>query len=191
MGDFPDFPNDARAILTIDLEEGWEPEIGRHVWMLDAARRRTLEKVEGIPAEHEQAIIDWRAGPQANSIGSSLYHLAIIETSWLYDEVMERPLPAELESLFPHDVREVDGVLTPISGQTLAEHLQRLEICHRQLLESYRQLTLDDFRRPRQLEQYAVTPEWVLYHLAQHEAEHRSQVAESRRAAEQALALNM
>lgn len=191
MGDFPDFPDDARAILAIDLEEGWEPEIGRLVWTLDAARRRTLEEVEKISAEHEQAVIDWRAGPQANSISSTLYHLALIETSWLYDEVLEQPPPAELESLFPYDVREADGVLTPINGQTLSEHLQRLEMCHQQLLESYRHLSLDDFRRPRHLPHYSVTPEWVLYHLAQHEAEHRSQIAESRRAAEQALALNI
>lgn len=190
MGDFPDFPDDERAILAIDLKEGWEPEIGRLIWMLDAARRRTLEEVEKISAEDEQAIIDWRTGPQANSISSTLYHLALIEASWLYDEVLERPLPAELESLFPHDVREADGVLTPINGQSLAEHLHRLEVCHRQLLESYRHLALDDFRQPRHLAQYSVTPEWVVYHLTQHEAEHRSQIAESRRAAEQALGLN-
>lgn len=190
MGDFPDFPGNVPAVLAVKLEAGWEPEIGRLVWMLDAARRRTLERLEGISADRELEIIDWRAGPQANSVGASLYHLAIVEASWHYDEVLEQPVPVELAALFPDDAREEDGVLTPFAGQTLAEHRQRLEICHRLLLATYHDMTLDDFRRPRHLELYSVTPEWVLYHLAQHEAEHRSQIVESRRAAEHALGLN-
>jgi hypothetical protein len=190
MGDFPDFREDVPAVLAVDLEDGWEPEIGRLVWILNASRRRTLESLEGISAGREQAIIDWRTDPQSNSIGSSLYHLAIIETSWLYDEALEQPVPVELEALFPYNVREEDGVLTPVVGQTLSEHLQRLAICHSHLLLAYHHIKLDDFRRPRQFELYSVTPEWVLYHLAQHEAEHRSQIVGSRRAAEYALDLN-
>jgi uncharacterized damage-inducible protein DinB len=187
MADFPDFPADTRAVLAIDLENGWEPDIGRLVWMLDAARRRTLEQLDGISARQEQAILDWRAGPQANSVGTTLYHLAAIETSWLFDEALQQPLPVELERLFPYDVREEDGDLTHLVGQTLSEHLQRLAICHKHLLDAYQNMALDDFRRLRDLEHYSVTPEWVLYHLAQHEAEHRSQIVASRRAAERAL----
>ena len=37
-------------------------------------------------------------------------------------------------------------------------------------------MTLDEFRRPRSLPQYDVTPEWVLHHLTQHEAEHRGHI---------------
>jgi hypothetical protein len=183
MGDSPD------RIRTVDVEAGWEPEIGRLVWMLDASRQRTLAELVDIAAEHEQDVIDWRAEPLLNSIGSTLYHLALIETSWLYDEVLVAPVPAALEQLFPYPHREWDGVLWPVVGQTLAEHLQRLALCHGHLLITYRHMALDDFRRQRHLELYSVTPEWVLYHLGQHEAEHRSQIVASRRAAERALAL--
>jgi uncharacterized damage-inducible protein DinB len=189
MGDFPDFPDNARAVLAIDLEDGWEPDIGRLVWMLDAARRRTLEQLEGIAAGQEQAIIDWRAGPQGNSVGTTLYHLAGIEASWLYDEALEQPYPEEVEALFPYEVREEDGVLTHVAGQSLSEHLQRLEICHKHLLHAYQNMALDDFRWLHDLELYSVTPEWVLYHLIQHEAEHRSQLVAARTMAERALSI--
>jgi uncharacterized damage-inducible protein DinB len=187
MADFPDFPDHIHAVLAIDLEDGWEPDIGRLVWMLDAARRRTLRELEGIAAGHEQAILDWRAGPQTNSVGTTLYHLADIEASWLYDEALEQPYPEEIEALFPYETREEDGVLTHIVGQTLSQHLRRLEMCHNQLRAAYRTMTLEDFRCLRDLERYSVTPEWVLHHLIQHEGEHRSQLVAARRAAERAL----
>ncbi len=38
-------------------------------------------------------------------------------------------------------------------------------------------MTVEDFRRPRHFPgQYDVTPEWVLHHLIQHEAEHRGHI---------------
>jgi uncharacterized damage-inducible protein DinB len=37
---------------------------------------------------------------------------------------------------------------------------------------------------------YDVTPEWVVHHLMQHEAEHRGQIGELRVAAEQALGVD-
>jgi uncharacterized damage-inducible protein DinB len=46
---------------------------------------------------------------------------------------------------------------------------------------------MDEFRRPRHLEQYDVTPQWVLHHLIQHEAEHRGQILDRRTEAEQTL----
>jgi uncharacterized damage-inducible protein DinB len=190
MGDFPDFAAGVVAVLDVVPEAGWEPQIGRLVWMLDAARRRTWEQLEGIPAAAEQAILDWRAGPNANSVGTNLYHLADIEASWLFDEVLEQPLPAELASLFAYDVREEDGTLTHVPGQRLAQHLQRLALCRSHLHDAFHTMTLDDFRRLRHLALYSVTPEWVLYHLIQHEAEHRSQISASRRAAERDLALD-
>jgi uncharacterized damage-inducible protein DinB len=37
-------------------------------------------------------------------------------------------------------------------------------------------MTVAEFRRPRPVNFYLVTPEWVLHHLMQHEAEHRGQI---------------
>jgi uncharacterized damage-inducible protein DinB len=51
----------------------------------------------------------------------------------------------------------------------------------------YQQMDLAEFRRVRALPAYDVTPEWVLHHLMQHEAEHRSQIGAVRRRAEREL----
>jgi len=45
-------------------------------------------------------------------------------------------------------------------------------------------MDLEDFRTPRPRGETAVTPEWVLMHLARHESEHRGQIWEARVAAE-------
>ncbi len=45
-------------------------------------------------------------------------------------------------------------------------------------------MSLDDFRRARNLERYDVTPAWVVHHLLQHEAEHRGEIATIRALAE-------
>jgi uncharacterized damage-inducible protein DinB len=47
-------------------------------------------------------------------------------------------------------------------------------------------MDLDDFHRARQLDDYDVSPAWVLQHLAQHEPEHRGEIIALREAAEKA-----
>jgi uncharacterized damage-inducible protein DinB len=122
------------------------------------------------------AIIDWRAADADSSIRTVLYHMADIEADWLNVEVLEQPLPSEVAALFPQPTRDAEGNLSHVAGFTLDDHLRRLAVVRSLLLDVYQQMTLTDFRRPRSLEQYDVTPEWVLHHLTQHEAEHRGQL---------------
>jgi uncharacterized damage-inducible protein DinB len=71
-----------------------------------------------------------------------------------------------------------------VTGESLDDHWARLEEVRRRLLAAYQTMTLEDFRRVRALPEYDVTPEWVLHHLMQHEAEHRGQIAALRARAE-------
>lgn len=157
-----------------------EPEIGRWLWAMADARSRTMEELERL----SPLVLDWQPPNDESTISTILYHLAAIEADWLYTEVLERPYPSEFGVLFPYDVREKDGRLTQVRNETLDTHLGRLERVRTLLLSAYEQMTLDDFRRPRSFEHYDVTPEWVLHHLMQHEAEHRSQIGSLRISAE-------
>ena len=76
--------------------------------------------------------------------------------------------------------------LTPVTGRSLAEHDALLDAVRALLLDAYRTMSLAEYRRPRQLERYDVTPEWVLHHLLQHEAGHRGELGDLRRRAEAA-----
>jgi uncharacterized damage-inducible protein DinB len=118
-----------------------------------------------------------------NSIGTLLYHVALIEADWLFEEILGGEGPAWPKDLFPFDVREVDGTLTPVRGLTMDDHLRRLEAVRQLLLGHVGAMSSADLHRVRALEPYDVAPDWVLHHLMQHEAEHRAQMAWLRTAA--------
>ena len=61
--------------------------------------------------------------------------------------------------------------------------------CSDEPARAYQQMSLEDFRRARVLEAYDVTPEWVLHHLCQHEAEHRDEIIALREGAQKSLGL--
>lgn len=163
---------DSRKKLIFEPAPGEDPEIGRWLWALEDTRRRTQEELEHVTPP----MIDWHPPDEEVSIGSVLYHMAVIEADWLYVEVLEEPFPEAVTVLFPHGVRDEAGQLVVAEGESLEAHLGRLAAVRSRLLAAYRGMDPDEFRRARALPEYDVTPEWVLHHLMQHEAEHRSQI---------------
>lgn len=164
----------------------YAPEIGRWIWALQDVRRVTLERIAGIaPPALDLAPQD------ANTIGTLLYHIALIEADWLYVEALGQEFPSELVALFPHDVRDQTGRLTPVPGVGIDEHLARLDTVRRHLLQGFSGMSVQEFRWPRQVSDVIVTPEWVLYHLVEHEAEHRGQISDRRTWAERELGLGV
>ena len=148
---------------------GYPSEIGKALWQLEDCRSRTLRVLEDLPEKY----LDHEV--QGNTIGTLLYHIALIELDWLFTEILEEQVPNDLMRLFPDEDRDENGVLTLVKGQTLA-HLDRLSIIRKTLLEKMRGMTAEDFQRKRVFPQYEVSPEWVQHHLSQHEAEHRGEI---------------
>jgi uncharacterized damage-inducible protein DinB len=158
--------------LIIEPVPGCELEIGLMLGMLAESRGRTKERLAGLTEDE----LEWSPGPGFNSIGTILYHLALIEADWLYAEALEQPYPTEFTALFPDDVRDDAGRLTVTRGASLQEDIERLDAVRAMLLAAFRGMTLAEFRRVRVLPEYDVTPEYVLHHLMQHEAEHRGEI---------------
>ena len=157
--------------------DGYVPEIGRALWALEETRRRTKSVLKNIAP----AAIDWLPPHGGNRIGTLLYHIAEIEMDWLHVEVLQCALPPEVQALFPYKVSDAQSPLTEILGLGLDEHLRRLDATRAIFLRTFREMTLEDVHRPRRLDSYDVTPEWVVYHLIQHESEHRGQIAQMRK----------
>ncbi len=158
--------------LVIEIVEGCEPEIGRLVWQLEVTRQRLVERLDDVT----QAQLDFQPH-NGNGIGTLLYHIAAIEMDWLYEEVLEAtPFPAEVAKLLALPVRNGEGRLTMVNGRSLQVHLHTLNRTRQYLIETCQQMELADFRRVRHFENYSCTPEWVLHHLIQHEAEHRGEI---------------
>jgi uncharacterized damage-inducible protein DinB len=170
--------------LVMDAQLAKEPEISRWLWALQNTRLRTMRELEGV----RPLMIDWSPGDDESSIGTILYHMADIEADWLYVEALGLEVPPQLMAdLFPHPTRDAQGRLTQVLGFSLEQHLSRLATVRNLVLAAYQSMELSEFRRVRSFRYYDVTAEYVLHHLMQHEAEHRSQLGALRTRAERAL----
>jgi hypothetical protein len=151
-----------------------DAEVGRWLAALEDGRRRTLRELETVRPE----MLDWRPDARLNSIGTLLYHLALIEASWLLEDIFEDdPGPDWLHALLPLEDRDGTGRLIQVDDQPLTVHIERLARIRAYLLERLRPMSNADFHRPRHLERYDAAPDWILHHLLQHEAEHRTHIA--------------
>lgn len=141
---------------------------------MEDSRADTVRELVDVTPE----MLDWRPDAPLNSIGTILYHIALVETSWLLDDIFEGdPGPDWLKSLLPFEDRDGTGRLIQVDGVSMAAHLERLGEVRRYLLERLRPMSNGDFHRVRRRTSYDAAPDWVLHHLLQHEAEHRSHIA--------------
>lgn len=163
-------PEPAREVRVAEPLTGYPPQVGEALWRLEEGRERTLR----LLADLAPGLVDREYG--GNTIGTILYHVALIETDWLFAEILDQPIPEEVAAWLPVDHRDEAGMLTVVRDQPLGDHLERLVFVRGELLERLRGMTDDDFNRPRRLTEYDVSPAWVLHHLTQHEAEHRGEM---------------
>lgn len=157
---------------------GHDPELGRWLAALEDSRQRTLRELEGVRPE----MVDWYPDAPLNSIGSLLYHIALIEADWVATEMLGLDEPQDLAALLPWPDREpADGArtdrhLSRIDGQSLEQHVERLGSIRRWVLEHLAPMTNDDFHRVRSFEDYDAAPDYAAHHVLQHEAEHRAHI---------------
>jgi hypothetical protein len=97
-----------------------DPEVGRWLAALEDGRRDTLRELESVGSQ----MVDWYPDAPLNSIGSLLYHIALIEADWVATEILElTDYPAELAVFFPWPDREPD------------KHLSRIDVDDRSFLK--------------------------------------------------------
>jgi hypothetical protein len=168
----------ARDRLVLDPDPGHDPEVGRWLAAMEDARRDTLAELAGLTP----AMIDARPAASENAIGTSLYHLAVIEADWLVDDLLGQTLEtSELAPLFPFDVRDEGGILHGVTGLGLHEHLDRLAQVRATLRREVGAMSLEEFLEVRERDRYDVNGAWVIHHLLQHEGEHRAELGWLRR----------
>jgi uncharacterized damage-inducible protein DinB len=163
-------PERERLILE---PNGKDPEVGRWLAALEDGRRDTLRELERVTA----TMIDRRPDGPLDSIGTLLYHIALVEADWVATDILGLDEPPELVALLPWSDRQPDGHLTTVVGASLDEHLTRLAGVRAFALERLRLMSAAEFHRVRSMSDYDTAPDWVIHHLLQHEAEHRSLLA--------------
>jgi uncharacterized damage-inducible protein DinB len=168
---------DEREALTLDVVAG-EPEVGRWLAALEDCRRDTERELTDL----DEALIGVQPTESDNSIATLLYHVALIEADWIVDDVTGIALEeSDLAGWFPKGDRDDAGVLMTVASVQLDDLLARLRAVRAVTLDRISQLGVEAFHRPRRRERYDVSPAWVVHHLLQHEAEHRSEIARVRR----------
>ncbi|MEO8477682.1 MAG: DinB family protein [Actinomycetota bacterium] len=162
-----------RALLILEPIAD-APEVGRWLSALDDGRRETIRELEDVTDQ----MLDLAPQGAPNRIGTLLYHVALIELDWLLVDILGPGSGVAWPTdLAPLEDRDADGVLTAVEGETLGQHLARLERVRALLHEHLRSMNIEAFHAPRARERYDVSPAWVLHHLLQHEAEHRAHIA--------------
>lgn len=143
---------------------------------MEEVRRRTVALVAGL----DQPTLDWEGDDgRDNAIGSLLYHIPLVEVSWLFLDILEQALPGHVQADFPHAMADDSGRLSRVLSVPLRDHLARLERSRATFLDTMRGMPIDDWRRPRSPGDvdYCVTPEWAVFHLIEHEAGHAFQIS--------------
>ncbi len=151
------------------------PEPGRLSWALEDMRVRTRNSVSDL----SQSELDWTAPGVENSIGSLLYHIALIEFDHLCIDILGGDYQKGFEEVLPFPDRDGEGNLSAVHDVSLEEHLARLDNIRGQFLSHVSPLSAEQLQAARPLtdSNYEISPAWTLHHLMQHEAEHRGQIS--------------
>lgn len=156
-----------RDRLTLDPVAP-DAEVGRWLAALEEVRRDTLK----VLAEVRDGAVDRDPGDGGDTIGTVLYHVALVEADWVFSDVLDRATEIDRD-LFALDDREEGGRLSAVLGETLAQHLARLERTRALILDELSSMAADDFHRVHVRDDFDVTAAWVVFHLLDHEVEHR------------------
>src|SRR5690625_807260 len=169
-----------RTIRILEPYPAVTPEVGVWLGAMQTMRHGLLSSLDRIGrAGWGNDFLDWR-GPAGddNSVGSLLYHIALVELGWLYFDMMLGDTPADLKELFPFEGWDEQERLTHVPDRSLQEHLDLLAESRRRFLAHVASVSLEDWRTLRSPEgdDYSATPEWIVFHLVEHEAGHMYEI---------------
>lgn len=153
----------------------------------DSVEITSLEVQAANNSQKTLPYVNWSPEGSARTIGILLYSIAAYEVNWLFIDILQQPIPEdsiEIESLFQRNLEEL---ATFIRSDTLAEHWFRLNIVRQHLMQTYSQMSLEDFQRSRRGSDSCCSAEWVIHELCQFEAERRNEISGLLTAARKAL----
>ncbi|MCS7463308.1 DinB family protein [Paenibacillus doosanensis] len=164
---------DKDKLFLITELEGFAPEIGRLVSMMNYARYTTLATVQGLSMRQ----LDYVHDANSNSIGALLLHMAAVELGYQLETFYGRePNAEEIEKWqAPFDLGDLGR--EQIRGKELEYYLHELS--------EMRKVTLEEFRRRDDSWLYEETPFWrdkpannyfKWFHVFEDEINHRGQI---------------
>ncbi|MFQ5607142.1 MAG: DinB family protein [Candidatus Zixiibacteriota bacterium] len=166
--------------FLITPSAGFTPKVGAYLAQMEDVRARTLKYINGL--SHQQ--LSWHPNEKCESIATLLLHIAAAERSWIGEDIMRRPMEEWWKIAFPirHGIEQ-------ISGQPLAYYTGVLKRTREETRQALETLTDDDLSREiepldpgdESNAERRFSIEWILYHMIEHEAHHKGQIAVMKR----------
>ena len=157
---------------VIEPTSGFSGEIGIWVSTLDELRRQTRETVAGMTPEQ----LAWKPPGGGNSVGQLLRHIALVELDWLLTDLLRgAPLPKDAPALMQLDGAMVDPGLRPL--EVFLDSLDYARNLTRKKLAGFGRDEIETTRETKGEGVHKVfNVRWILFHLLNHEAQHRGQI---------------
>ncbi len=170
-------------VKRIDLPDcgDVDPEVGLFQRMRQELRRRFKSTI----AELSPSQLAWVPEKGGNSIGSLLLHIVEAELFWVQYVCTGRELTAEQKTEYRTEIFG-DPDAPPLEEHPVEWFVEKLDESRRNVAEFCSVLTdpmLDECRHfvDDEGREYEFTVRWILFHLIEHEAGHRSQILMLRR----------
>ncbi|KAA2216976.1 DinB family protein [Maribacter flavus] len=149
--------------------EGYSPNIGRMVYMLEDLKDRITEQVKDL----DQSQTDFQYDAQANSIGALIMHLVSTESYYQVATLEGREwTAAELESVGVAGELNAN-VNSMLKGEPIAHYLDLWEEVRQKTLAAFK--TKDDAWFASNIEE-GLNYHYIWYHVMEHSANHMGQI---------------
>lgn len=164
------------SLLVIGPLEGYSPQIGTLVSMMNYNRDTIIRSVKGLTV----AQLDFLFDPQANTIGALLLHLAATDKFYQINTFEGRQEPTDAEKKEWGAAMELGDLgRKEIKGHDVQYYLDKLSTVRAKTLELLK--TKDDKwlleLDPVWSKQEPVNTYWKWFHVCEHESNHRGQIA--------------
>lgn len=162
----------SKYFIVSDID-GYTPQIGRLVWMMNYARSVTIDSVKNLTTPQLDFLLD----EKANSIGALLLHIASTDYFFRVLSFEKRELTAEEDS---------EWAPASYLGEQGREHIKGNKVDYYiDILNSERKKVLDLFKTVNDSWLYEEMPLWdnepannyfMWYHVFEDEINHRGQI---------------
>lgn len=151
---------------------GFAGEIAIWLAALDDVRRQTKDVVAVLTQEQ----LAWKPPGGGNTIGQLLRHVALVELDWLVTDLcQETDLPPDTPALL-----RLEGPMADPGVRLLSEFVASLDWVRALTKERAKRFTRSEIEATRTYRGEGVTKtfnvRWILFHLVDHEAQHKGQI---------------
>ena len=159
-----------KRIISLEMIDELEPRVAQLYAMLEKAREKLLKRMDGLTQEELDYTPDEK---RIETIGTLLLHIAAVEWSWIFEDMDGLEMDYEKwKQAF--SLREE---IPQIKGKKVKFYIKRLADVRMEVLERISDLTDSHLGHLVELDHAAVSIEWILYHIIEHEAIHIGQIS--------------